>query len=69
MALSVEQLKWKFPCLTSAVWRDVDPMECVGKQAMFVMLSFDAESLPDKVKVGSVSYTVTAFCSENTMVF
>lgn len=25
------------------------------------MLSFDADSLPDKVKVGSISYTVTAF--------
>lgn len=69
VALSVEeeQLKWKIPsvCDTHHLRRRYGGQT---EKTSSVMLSFDAESLPNKVKVGSVSYHVRV-CYKNITVF
>ena len=44
---------------TSVVWCDTDLVGSVVTQS--VLLSFDSESLPDKVMLGYMSYAVSAF--------
>jgi hypothetical protein len=40
--------------VTPVIWCDADSVESMVKQKMSALLSFEAESLPDKVKLGCV---------------
>ena len=66
VVLSVEkdQLKCKIPCVcdTRHLVRSRPGGECgVTEKTLSVLLSFVAESLPDKVKLGCASYTRESF--------